>query len=95
MSATTSLPTAEYLAALEEARKHTAREAKAQIVAGWITSSSNEPARDWSTVIADKARTDPSWLDTLTSRPDFPPMNRPSLTTWLRVAAILYGQDDR
>jgi hypothetical protein len=26
---------------------------------------------------------------------DIAPMNRPSLTTWLRVAAILYGQDDR
>jgi hypothetical protein len=92
-----STTTTEYAEAMAEARKHTAREAKAQAVAAWITTAitKHARARDWSTVIANKAQTDPAWLDGLTAHPTFPKVNRPSLTTWLRVAAILYGQDDR
>jgi hypothetical protein len=90
-----STTTTEYAEAMAEARKHTAREAKAQAVAAWITTAITKHARAWSTVIANKAQTDPAWLDGLTAHPTFPKVNRPSLTTWLRVAAILYGQDDR
>jgi hypothetical protein len=86
-----------YAEAMAEARKHTAREAKAQAVASWIVGfvPSAYGPRDVAELIRSWAQSNTEALDSMTATASFPKVNRPSLTTWLRVAAILYGQDDR